>query len=166
MTFLQQDRVNPFIVHTEAVVAAGTTVTVRKHPELDELSEHDQEKLTEVIVEYNNWYDRNNHESRRNRPSMASWARAFFTIKDILLFDAIDIIRLSELKQPGVIPWEPVWLMDILNKLETCTRRVIQNTSIQRLHKKSWVHADLLSDHADLLADHTHIPGLPHTPGG
>jgi hypothetical protein len=37
-----------------------------------------------------------------------------------------------------------VKLMDILNKLEICTRRVIQNTSIQRLHQKSWVHADAL----------------------
>ena len=41
---------------------------------------------------------------------------------------------------------EPVLLMDILNKLEICTRHVIQNTSIQRLHQKSWVHADNLRD--------------------
>jgi hypothetical protein len=33
-------------------------------------------------------------------------------------------------------------LMTILYDLEICTRHVIQNTSLKRLHAKSWVHAD------------------------
>ena len=64
------------------------------------------------------------------------------------LFSAIEIIR-KELREqtvhPTLLEMEPVLLMDILNKLKICTRRVIQNTSILRLHEKSWVHADALA---------------------
>jgi hypothetical protein len=40
---------------------------------------------------------------------------------------------------------KPEKLMAILDDLEVfCTRHVIQNTSIHRLHVKSWVHGDAL----------------------
>jgi len=63
------------------------------------------------------------------------------------LFIEIDTIReeLLHIKvHPSLLQKEPVLLMHILNRIQECTRRVIQNTSIQRLHKKSWVHADAL----------------------
>ena len=69
---------------------------------------------------------------------------------DKALFTEIDTIREALLEttvHPSLFTMEPVLLMDILNKLEICTRHVIQNTSIQRLHKKSWVHADALRGH-------------------
>jgi hypothetical protein len=40
--------------------------------------------------------------------------------------------------------------MDILNKLEIYTRHVIQNTSIQRLHKRSWVQSDIISQKVEV----------------
>ena len=150
-----------------------TTYTVRRHPELDDITDYDKYKLTKVIEEYNEWYDRHNHESDRKKPSQASWAYAMYHIKDYInenmvdelskleetqavegkglssfhvsaLFSEIDTVR-EELLEHEVhqtlLQYEPVLLMDILNKLETCTRRVIQNTSIQRLHQKSWDEA-------------------------
>ena len=65
------------------------------------------------------------------------------------LFTEIDTIREALLEttvHPSLFTMEPVLLMDILNKLEICTRHVIQNTSIQRLHQKSWTHANALRD--------------------
>ena len=46
---------------------------------------------------------------------------------------------------PALKTMQTKLLMNILNKLELCIRRVIQNTSIRRLHKKSWAHADALA---------------------
>lgn len=64
------------------------------------------------------------------------------------LLSAIDTIRRALLEEnvyPTLSKMQPPLLMDILNKLELCTRRVIQNTSIRRLHEKSWTHADALA---------------------
>ncbi len=176
MTLSQEDPVNQYLINTEVVVTAGLPVTVRKHPELDELSEYDTKKLTEVIVEYNKWYHKHDLERHRQQKDiwdMKRWESAIFAIKDIFhenmevalstleetvwvageyrhfpvqkLFERIDSLR-EELTEPPevLLQYKPVFLMDILNDLQTYTRRVIQNTSIQRLHKKSWVHADLL----------------------
>jgi hypothetical protein len=64
------------------------------------------------------------------------------------LLREVDNIR-KALTQPPVHPtlktMQPAPLMDILNKFELCIRRVIQNTSIRRLHEKSWTHADALA---------------------
>ena len=157
-----------------------TTYTVRKHPELDEITAYDNDKLTKVIEEYNEWYDRHKHENDRKHTGQASWAYAIYHIKDYInenmvdelstleetqavegngyscfpvsfIFSQIDTIReelLSQEVHPTLSQYEPELLMDILNKLEICTRHVIQNTSIQRLHAKSWVHTDALRGHA------------------
>jgi hypothetical protein len=64
------------------------------------------------------------------------------------LLREIDIIRqaLSKKKVHSTLSMmQPKPLINILNKLEICIRRVIQNTSIRRLHKKSWAHADALA---------------------
>jgi hypothetical protein len=64
------------------------------------------------------------------------------------LLHAIDTIRRALLEKkvhPTLSKMQPALLMEILNKLELCTRRVIQNTSIRRLHQKSWAHADSLA---------------------
>ena len=155
------------------------TYTVRRHPELDDITEHDKDKLTKVIEEYNKWYTRNVGVSDRKYTGQASWAYAIYKIKDFInenmvdelstleetqgteeqghkhfpvlaLFIEIDTIREALLEKkvhPSLFRKEPVLLMHILNRIEECTRRVIQNTSIQRLHKKSWVHADALRGH-------------------
>jgi hypothetical protein len=63
------------------------------------------------------------------------------------LFSFIDDIREELLEDsPHVTLYkkEPEKLMPILNDLEICTRHVVQNTSIRRLHVKSWVHSDAL----------------------
>ena len=73
------------------------------------------------------------------------------------LFSEIDTIReelLSQEVHPTLLEYEPELLMDILNKLEICTRHVIQNTSIQRLHAKSWVHTDALRGHGSTQRTH------------
>jgi hypothetical protein len=156
-----------------------TTYTVRRHPELDEITAYDKNKLTKVIEEYNEWYDRHKHENDRNQPGQTDWAYAIYDIKDYInknmvdelstleetqavegnghscfpvsfIFSQIDTIReelLSQEVHPTLLQHEPELLMDILNKLEICTRHVIQNTSIQRLHAKSWVHTDALRGH-------------------
>jgi hypothetical protein len=163
------------------------TYTVRRHPELDDITEHDKDKLTKVIEEYNKWYTRNVGVSDRKYTGQASWAYAIYKIKDFInenmvdklstleetqgvqgdgfyifpvsaIFSEIDTIREELLDQKvhqTLFQMEPVLLMDILNKLEICTRHVIQNTSIQRLHAKSWVHADSLHGHggADALSE-------------
>jgi hypothetical protein len=64
------------------------------------------------------------------------------------LLRAVDIIRRALLEKkvhPTLSMMQTKLLMNILNKLELCIRRVIQNTSIRRLHKKSWAHADALA---------------------
>jgi hypothetical protein len=64
-----------------------------------------------------------------------------------LIFSKMAIIRkeyLSEMPHPTLLEKEPEKLMPILDDLEVCIRRVIQNTSIRRLHAKSWVHSDAL----------------------
>ena len=64
------------------------------------------------------------------------------------LLREVDIIRKALTRTPvhsTLSMMQPAKLMDILNKLELCIRRVIQNTSIRRLHKKSWAHADALA---------------------
>ena len=156
-----------------------TTYTVRGHPELDEITAYDENKLTKVIEEYNEWYDRHIHENDRKQSNQDSWAYAIYHIKDDInqnmvgelstleetqavegkgyscfpvsyIFSQIDTIReelLSQEVHPTLLEYEPELLMDILNKLEICTRHVIQNTSIQRLHAKSWVHTDALRGH-------------------
>ena len=148
-----------------------TTYTLRSHFELDEISNYDKEQLKKVINQYNKWYQRHMKESDRIPQNQASWAYAIYEIKDFIdkntvdalstleetrevygvaeLFLDIDIIREELLEQNVHISLsekEPVLLMDILNKLEICTRHVIQNTSIQRLHQKSWTHANALRD--------------------
>lgn len=176
MSFVQKHGDNPFLVNGGDVVPAGTTVTVQKHPELDELAACDKHSLEEVIVEYNHWYDTNKYEKDRHQQFW--WISPIINIKDILhtsdmdalssltetvfvagytsagrytmfpveeLFRNIDILRkhllTKESPQKALADG-----MYILNKLETCIRRVIQNTSIQRLHQKIWVHADLLAN--------------------
>ena len=155
------------------------TYTIRSHPELDEITECDKDKLTKVIGEYNKWYGRNVKVGDRSHPGQAMWAYAQYEIKDDInknmvealstleetqyivgkgysyfpvgiIFSDIDTIReelLGKKVHPTLLQMEPALLMDILNKLEICTRHVIQNTSIQRLHAKSWVHADSLGGH-------------------
>jgi hypothetical protein len=150
---------------------------VRSHPELDEITECDKDKLTKVIGEYNEWYGRNVKVGDRSHPSQARWAYAQYEIQDDInknmvealstleetqyivgkgysyfpvgiIFSDIDTIReelLGKKVHPTLLQMEPALLMDILNKLEICTRHVIQNTSIRRLHKKSWAHADALA---------------------
>ena len=163
-----------------------TTYTVRGHPELDEITAYDKNKLTKVIEEYNEWYDRHKHENDRKQPGQTRWAYAIYHIKDDInknmvdelstleetqavkgngyssfhiyaLFSEIDTIReelLSQEVHPTLLEYEPELLMDILNKLEICTRHVIQNTSIQRLHAKSWVHTDALRGHGSTQRTH------------
>ena len=155
-----------------------TTYKVRKHLELDQISEYDTQELSKVIKKYNKWYNRNVKEDEREQLSQAGWAYAIYDIKDdtnqnmvselstltetqgvkgkgyssfpvAKLFSGIDTIReelLEKIVHPSLLKKEPELLMDILNKLEICTRHVIQNTSIQRLHQKSWVHTDALRD--------------------
>ena len=77
------------------------------------------------------------------------------------LLTEIDIIRRALLEKkvhPTLSMMQPRLLMDILNKLELCTRRVIQNTSIRRLHQRSWTHADALSGN-----HRRHVFGDPDT---
>jgi hypothetical protein len=156
-----------------------TTYTVRNHPELDVLSQYDEDELKKVIGEYKTWYTRNVKPSEREPTSQAGWAYAIYHTKDYLdrnmvqalstleetqgtegqghkhfpvqaLFIEIDTIReeLLHIKvHPSLLEKEPVLLMHILNRIQECTRRVIQNTSIQRLHAKSWVHHDSLGGH-------------------
>lgn len=156
-----------------------TTYTVRRHPELDDITDYDKNKLTKAIEGYNDWYDRHEHEKDRKQSGQAGWAYAIYNIKDYInknmvdelstleetqavkgngyscfpvsyIFSQIDTIREELLEQnvhPTLLQYEPELLMDILNKLEICTRHVIQNTSIQRLHAKSWVHTDALREH-------------------
>jgi hypothetical protein len=176
-----------------------TTYTVRGHPELDDITEYDKDKLTKVIEKYNEWYTRHNHESDRKKPSQAAWAYAMYDIKDYInenmidelstleetqvvegngyssfpvssIFSKIDTIReelLEKTVHPTLLEMEPALLMDILNKLKMCTRYVIQNTSIQRLHQKSWVHADTLRDlggaHALITTDDAVLPASVKT---
>jgi hypothetical protein len=162
------------------------TYTVRSHPELDDITEIDKGKLTKVIKEYNEWYDRHNHDFDREHEGQAAWIYAMYNIKDYInenmvdelstleetqgvqgdgfsifpvsaIFSEIDTIReeLLHIKvHSSLLEKEPVLLMHILNRIQECTRRVIQNTSIQRLHKKSWVHADALRG-----LDGVHAPG-------
>jgi hypothetical protein len=152
---------------------AGPSKHVPYHPELNELSSYDNDKLTEVIQEYNQWFSRHNQEKYKLMNQVQHlWAHAIYEIKSFInetmverlstlsdtiwyngrfsmfpvieLLDDIEIIRKELLKQEvhnTLLGYEPVLLMNILNKLETCTRRVIQNTSIQRLHQKSRVQA-------------------------
>jgi hypothetical protein len=57
-----------------------------------------------------------------------------------LIFSNIDNIRNAlqdEMVHPSLSNKQPELLMDILNKLEMCTRHVIQNTSIQRLRRNA-----------------------------
>jgi len=86
------------------------------------------------------------------------------------LFSEIDTIHeelLEKTVHPTLLEMEPALLMDILNKLKMCTRYVIQNTSIQRLHQKSWVHADTLRDlggaHALITTDDAVLPASVKT---
>lgn len=148
-----------------------TTYTAKRYFVLDEISNYDQEELKKVIKQYKQWYKRHIKESDRIPKNQASWAYAIYEIKDFIdkntvdylstldetqevwgvkeLFSAIDKIREELLEQnvhPTLSEKEPVLLMHVLNKLEIYTRYVIQNTSIQRLHQKSWVHADTLHD--------------------
>ena len=152
------------------------TYTVRKHPELDAISEYDEDELDKVIGQYKKWYKRNVKPGEREPSGQAGWAYAIYDTKDFIdqnmvqelrtleetqgtkenghtyfpvqaLFTEIDTIREELLEKnvhPSLVTKEPVLLMHILNTIEECTRRVIQNTSIRRLHKKSWVHADAL----------------------
>jgi hypothetical protein len=150
------------------------TYTVRGHPELDVITEYDKRKLTKVIKEYNEWYKKHVKKGDRELPGQAVWATAQYRIKDIInenmvdelstleetdeiegivcfsvgeLFSFIDDIREELLEKevhPTLLQKEPEKLMPILDDLEICTRHVIQNTSIRRLHVKSWVHSDAL----------------------
>jgi hypothetical protein len=64
------------------------------------------------------------------------------------LLREVDIIRRALLEKkvhPTLSMMQPKLLINILNKLELCIRRVIQNTSIRRLHEKSWIHTDALA---------------------
>jgi len=70
---------------------------------------------------------------------------SFFPVS--LMFSNIDTIRkeyMSNHPHRTLMEKEPEKLMPILDDLEICTRHVIQNTSIRRLHVKSWVHSDAL----------------------
>jgi hypothetical protein len=70
---------------------------------------------------------------------------SFFPVS--LMFSDIDTIRneyISPYPHPTLMKKDPEKLMAILYDLEICTRHVIQNTSIRRLHVKSWVHSDAL----------------------
>jgi hypothetical protein len=72
-------------------------------------------------------------------------AQSYFPVN--LIFSDIDKIRKEYLKKtphPTLLQMEAEKLMAILYDLEICTRHVIQNTSIRRLHVKSWVHSDAL----------------------
>ena len=143
--------------------------------ELNQITDYDKDKLSKVINQYQEWYMRNMEKNAR-QSSQAAWAYAIHDIEAYIdknmvhalstleetqgseeevcfpvsdLFSDIDSVR-KELRKQTVHPTlsekEPALLMDILNKLEICTRRVIQNTSIARLHKKIWVYADALHD--------------------
>jgi hypothetical protein len=151
------------------------TYTVRRHPELDAITEYDKEKLAEVIEQYNEWYNKHVKASDRQN-SGDTWTYAIWEIYDKInenmvnvlstleetkyvkgkgysffsvspMFSNIDIIRneyISPHPHPTLMNMEPEKLMPILDDLEVYTRRVIQNTSIRRLHAKSWVHSDAL----------------------
>jgi hypothetical protein len=70
---------------------------------------------------------------------------SFFPVSHI--FSDIDTIRkeyMSNHPHRTLMEKEPEKLMPILYDLEICTRHVIQNTSIRRLHVKSWVYSDAL----------------------
>ena len=70
---------------------------------------------------------------------------SYFPVREI--FRCIDDIRKDYLSTPphvSLLEKNPEKLMAILDELEICTRHVIQNASIQRLHAKSWVHSDAL----------------------
>ncbi len=70
---------------------------------------------------------------------------SFFPVS--LMFSNIDTIRkeyMSKHPHPTLMEKDPTKLMAILDDLEICTRHVVQNTSIRRLHAKSWVHSDAL----------------------
>jgi hypothetical protein len=70
---------------------------------------------------------------------------SYFPVSEMFLY--IDTIRekyLSKTPHPTLLKMKPEKLMAILDDLEICTRHVIQNTSIRRLHVKSWVHSDAL----------------------
>jgi hypothetical protein len=76
---------------------------------------------------------------------VGSGANTFFPV--LVLFSKVRNIRreyLSKTPHRTLLNMEPEKLMPILDELEICTRHVIQNTSIRRLHAKSWVHSDAL----------------------
>lgn len=164
MTLSQRDRVNQYLINTEGAV--------RKHVELDELAQYDKNKLTKVIDKYNKWYSRYYKHNLESHRIASRAADAIFNIEKILhentevelstledtvwgdgaythfpvqeLFEQIDILRPYLTNAGSESEYEPELLMDIVNELEKYTRCVIQNTSMQRLHKKSWEHVDLL----------------------
>jgi hypothetical protein len=147
--------------------------------DLSHISEYDEDKLTKVIDEYNQWYGIHVKESDREHKNQTAWAYAIYEIKDAInknmvdslctleetqvpagegrryfdvshLFLRIDNIReelISQVVHKTLLEMDPVLLTDILNKLEICTRHVIQNTSIRRLEAKSQAHAASLLGH-------------------
>ncbi len=68
-----------------------------------------------------------------------------FPVLEMFLYtDTIRDNYLSETPHSTLLKMKPEKLMTILYDLEICTRHVIQNASIRRLHVKSWVHSDAL----------------------
>jgi hypothetical protein len=160
---------------------------------LSDISEYDEDKLTKVIEEYNQWYGKHVKESDREYKNQSAWAYAIYEIKDTInknmvdslstleetqvpdgegqryfdvshLFLRIDNIReelISQVVHQTLLEMDTVLLTDILNKLEICTRHVIQNTSIRRLESKSQAHAASLLGHGPGGALHAKDALLP-----
>jgi hypothetical protein len=79
-----------------------STYTVRKHPELDDISDYDKIKLMEVIEQYNKWYSRHVEQDDRKHDSQALWSYATYHIKDYLDENMIEkLTTLEETK--GVV---------------------------------------------------------------
>ncbi len=165
--------------------------------DLSDISEYDEDKLTKVIDEYNQWYGKHVNDSERQHKNQYAAAYAIYEIKDAInenmvdslsileetqvpvgegrsyfdvshLFSRIDCIReelMSQVVQEALLEMDPALLTDILNKLEICTRHVIQNTSIRRLEAKSQAHAASLLGHGPAGALHATDAFLPPAMG-
>ena len=75
---------NPHIHIKDTKTRHMATYTVRRHPELDAISEYDEDELNKVIGQYTKWYKRNVKPSEREPPSQAGWAYAIYRAKDII----------------------------------------------------------------------------------
>ena len=70
-----------------------------RHPELDDVSDYDKDKLIEAIEQYNKWHDKHHDDSDRKRGKQsgdALWANAIYDLKRDINEDMVETLTTLE----------------------------------------------------------------------